>query len=170
MTSLIFILLIISLIGLTIVSIYHYIKSKNVRSLLIHLFLIIACGAVLSWFFFPQSTVIPKGTGPDNTYFIIALYLFLLLGMFANYGFSYLSQPSKKRKKFDLGYFMAPILVSPIVFLPFLAAFQNANIEVETLSSAKLMFFCVAFENGFFWKEFFDNRQKEKEGVQDEKN
>jgi hypothetical protein len=132
--------------------------------LIIHLFLIIAGGVIIYRFFFPGAAIIPKGRGSDNTYFIIALYLFLILGMFAHYGFGYLTQSSKKRKKFNLGYFMAPILVSPIVFLPFLAAFQNANIEVETMSSAKLMFFCVAFENGFFWKEFFDNRQKEKEG------
>jgi predicted outer membrane repeat protein len=57
--------------------------------------------------------------------------------------------------------FIGLIVIS--IFIPFLATFQNANFELETFS-AKLLFFFVAFENGFFWKEFFNNRCQEKGG------
>jgi hypothetical protein len=119
---------------------------------------------VLFSFFLFNGQLTPKSAQDEQLYLIIALYLFMILGMLAHYGYTRFSQPAKIRKKFNLGYFLAPVLVSPIVFFPLLTILQSANIDVESLN-VKLMFFCIAFENGFFWKEFFDNRQEDKEGT-----
>jgi hypothetical protein len=67
--------------------------------------------------------------------------------------------------KFDFGMFVAPVFASPIVFIPLLAALQNtpAITGTQGFSAVNLMVFFVAFENGFFWKEYFDHRRKAKQ-------
>ena len=57
--------------------------------------------------------------------------------------------------------FIAPVFASPIVFIPLLTAFQNANVDLNRLTVPKLLIFFVAYQNGFFWKEFFDLKQRE---------
>jgi hypothetical protein len=69
--------------------------------------------------------------------------------------------PRPNRQPFDLGTFLAPMLVSPIVFIPLLSAFQSIDVDLANLATPKLMIFLVTFENGFFWKAFFDNRRRE---------
>ncbi len=44
-----------------------------------------------------------------------------------------------------------------------LAALQNADVDLENLTAPRMIVFLVAFENGFFWKEYFDHRRKDKE-------
>lgn len=167
MSQLMVILLLISLVGLITFTLYRYLKTKNTRNLIFHLLLIIIYILVFfGYVLFNDLT--PKSGQDDHLYLIIALYLFMILGMLAHYGYTRFSQPAKIRKKFDLGFFLAPVLVSPIIFFPLLTILQSANIEVETLN-VKLMFFCIAFENGFFWKEFFDNRREDKEGSGNDK-
>ncbi|HEX3047569.1 MAG TPA: hypothetical protein VHY08_22650 [Bacillota bacterium] len=160
MSSLMMILTVISFAGLIVVAIFHYFKTKNIRNLIIHLLLSIIGFAFVYWFFFPHDTLTPKGGEEGNDYLIIAAYIFLILGMLVHYVFFRLWS-SRKRKKFDWGYFFAPVLISPIVFIPVLITFQSADINLDTMS-AKLLYLFIAFENGFFWREFFDNRCKEK--------
>jgi hypothetical protein len=86
----------------------------------------------------------------------------MLLGMAAQYGYNRFEQPKAERKAFDFGLFIAPIFASPIIFIPLLAALQNADLDLTRLTTPKMMVFFVAFENGFFWKEYFDHRRLEK--------
>lgn len=103
-----------------------------------------------------------KGVGENNEiYFVIILYIFMLLGMLANYFYNRFSKPKTNRESFDIGLFIAPIFASPIIFIPLLASLQTADIELSNLTTTKLMVFIVSFQNGFFWKEYFDNRNKE---------
>jgi hypothetical protein len=53
-----------------------------------------------------------------------------------------------------------PVLASPIVFIPLLASLQNADPDLSRIDVPGFMIFVVAFENGFFWKEYFDNRKR----------
>ena len=55
------------------------------------------------------------------------------------------------------------MFAAPIILIPLLAAFQGADIDLAKLTTPRIMMFCVAFQNGFFWKEFFDRKQKEVE-------
>ena len=84
----------------------------------------------------------------------------MILGMFAQYGFKHFSQPFSNRQNFDWGVFISPILVSPLIFLPLLAALQNSINNLETSTAPRYMMFLVSFQNGFFWKDFFDNYRK----------
>jgi len=47
-----------------------------------------------------------------------------------------------------------------IAFIPLLASFEGAGINLRNSPSPRLMIFLVAFQNGFFWKEYFDSRKK----------
>ena len=55
---------------------------------------------------------------------------------------------------------LAPVLASPIIFIPLLASQQNADLDLSRFDIPRFMIFLVAFENGFFWREYFDNRKK----------
>ena len=115
---------------------------------------------ILFGFPFPQTGVVAKGPGEDLM-LAAALYLCMLLGMFSQYLYRRLERPKRRRLKWDWGLFVAPVFASPIVFIPLLAAFQEAGIDLKRLTAPRLMIFFVAFQNGFFWKEFFDRKQKE---------
>jgi hypothetical protein len=85
----------------------------------------------------------------------------MLLGMLSQFLYRRFERPQRLRPTWDWGMFIAPVFASPIVFIPLLAAFQNANIDLKDLTAPRLMIFFVAYQNGFFWKEFFDRKQRE---------
>jgi peptidoglycan/LPS O-acetylase OafA/YrhL len=150
-----------SLIGLLAISVYRFAKFRAVRQFIIQVLVIGACFGFLYFHFYAHEQLIEMNPENDEPYFTVVLYLCMLLGMAAQYGYNRFTQPEQKRPKFDLGLFVAPIFASPIVFIPLLAALQNAEVDLQDLTTAKMMVFFVAFENGFFWKAYFDNRRKE---------
>lgn len=163
MSILLAVIVSISWIGLLIISIYHFMKMevKNIRSFIGQLFILGICFAILYMLFFSSGNPSPRAA-QNEVYFVIILYVCMLLGMLAQYLFMWFTKPKKERKKknFDGGLFIAPIFASPIIFIPLLAALQNAVTDLQNLTTTKLMIFFVAFENGFFWKEYFDNRRE----------
>ena len=110
---------------------------------------------------FPE-TVVSKGA-PNDLVLAGALFIFMLAGMFAQYLYRHFERPKRYRRKWDWGLFFAPMFAAPIILIPLLAAFQGADIDLAKLTTPRIMMFCVAFQNGFFWKEFFDRKQKEVE-------
>jgi hypothetical protein len=87
---------------------------------------------------------------------VVVLYMAMILGMLAHYAYVRFQRQRGRRRKFDIGVFLAPVFISPIVFLP-IASVLQATEEVQA-SASHFMLFLVAFENGFFWREFFENR------------
>lgn len=170
MSTFLIILCTVSLVGLLVLAIYYFITVKNFRIFISQLVVLIICFSILYVNFFAFRTPTARG---DKTeiYFVIILYLCMLLGMLAQYLYTWFGQSRRKRhkKKFDFGLFIAPVFTSPIIFIPLLAALQNTTINLRNLTTTKMMIFFVAFENGFFWKEFFDNRRELKEEENNEK-
>jgi len=158
-----------SLLGLLLISIYHFIHSKKISHFLLQLLVLGIAFVFLYHFFYTPAAPTARGDSALNIYFVIVLYGFMLLGMLAHFAYHRFSRPKRQRKKFDFGLFIAPVFASPIIFLPLLSAMQNAEIDLANLTTPKLMVFLVAFENGFFWKEYFDNRRQLKETGQNEK-
>ena len=111
---------------------------------------------------FPSPVV---GKGEHDLLFAGALFLCMLAGMFAQYLYRHFERPKRYRHKWDWGCFIAPVFASPIIFIPLAAAFQSVDIDLTkpNLKLPQLMIFLVALENGFFWKEHFDRKQKEVE-------
>lgn len=168
MSSLMINLTLVSFGGLLILIIFDFIKNRRWQpSLLQFVLLIVAFLFIYFWFISPKQAR-PRGDSSQDIYFVIVLYLFMLLGMLAQYIYARLEQPKAVRPKFDLGIFLAPIFTSPIIFIPLLSAMQNANIDLQNLTTPRIMVFLVAFENGFFWKELFDHRRRLKEAGKNE--
>jgi hypothetical protein len=52
-----------------------------------------------------------------------------------------------------------PIFASPIVFIPLLTLTTDEALAGGAFTRAKLMVYLVAFQNGFFWRNFFEQRR-----------
>lgn len=152
-------LLIISFLGLLVLFCLQYIRVGDVRLLGVRL-IVLAIVAVFFNIVFSISNVEAKSA--NDLLFVAALYLFMLLGMLSHFAYHRFENPKRDRHPFDFGTFIAPIFASPIVFIPLLAALQNANVNLNNLDSTRIMVFLVAFENGFFWKDYFDHRREKK--------
>jgi hypothetical protein len=162
MSTPLLIAIIISLLGLFSLALFSYFRHRQLIRFVLHVFLLLICAFFLYFYFF-RAALTARGTeGGNDVAFVIVLYLFMLLGMLAHHLYTRFTLPATDRPKFDFGLFVAPIFASPIIFIPLLSALQNANIDLRQLTTAKLMVFLVAFENGFFWKEYFDHRRQQK--------
>ncbi len=159
------IIICISFAALLGISIHRFMKYRDNRSFVVQIIVLLTSFVVMAAFFYDPEGPVGKGDGDGDIYFVIVLYLCMLLGMFAQYGHKRFSRPREERGDFDFGVFVAPVFASPIVFIPLLAALQNAEVDLQNLTIVKMMVFFVAFENGFFWKDYFDNRQKERKNA-----
>jgi hypothetical protein len=94
--------------------------------------------------------------GPVHEAIAIAFcYAAMLLGMVAQYGYD---QAERREFTFDPAAFFMPIFASPIVFIPLLTVIGDVQ-STGALASSKLMVYLIAFQNGFFWRGFFDARR-----------
>src|SRR5215469_12319310 len=97
------------------------------------------------------------GTDTDVGPLVMALFVFMLLGMGAEYLYHYLDAKPQETK-FDWRSFVKPFLVSPLVFVPLAASLQNAKVDLSRFDIPLLMLFLVAFENGFLWRGYFTRK------------
>jgi preprotein translocase subunit SecG len=95
----------------------------------------------------------------DEIVAIVFCYFSMVLGMMAEYGYVQAERGNKKFE-FDLMSFLMPIFASPIVFIPLLTLTSEVAIG-GAFTRPKLMVYLVAFQNGFFWKSFFEQRRAE---------
>jgi len=151
-----------SLAGLCGLSLFEYYKLRKPGRLFLWLAVLATCGAAYFYIFQNSLTAIAsKGEQPSQSVFVVVLYICMFLGMACHYFYSWFLKSKREREPFDWGNFLAPVFASPIVFVPLLGAFQNADIDLTKLTLPKFMVFFVAFQNGFFWKEVVDNRARE---------
>ena len=86
----------------------------------------------------------------------------MLLGMTAEYAYSLAERASRgeARVKFDALTFLMPVFASPIVFIPLLTLTSEIGAGGGAFTRARLMVYLVAFQNGFFWKQLFEQRRQ----------
>ena len=107
--------------------------------------------------------VVETKDGLDETASIIFCYLSMVLGMIAQY-FYFQVERGNRKFEFDWMTFLMPIFASPIVFIPLLTLTSEVAIG-GAFTRAKLMVYLVAFQNGFFWKSFFEQRREDAKGT-----
>jgi hypothetical protein len=147
----------VSLAVLFLLALARALRSRRFLRFFVEGLCIIAFTLLLRMLFgFPTPRVTVAKSASSDLALGIALFLFMVFGMLAQFLFDRLSVPQRERKRFDWGLFLAPLFASPVVFIPLLAAFQNADIDLTHLTTARFMVFLVAFQNGFFWREVFD--------------
>ncbi len=118
--------------------------------------LAIAVGAVVVYAVAPSAV---ETRGIDETASIVFCYASMLLGMMAEYAYAQ-AERGNKRLEFEPMSFLMPIFASPIVFMPLLTLTSDVAVG-GAFGRAKLMVYLVAFQNGFFWKTFFEQRRRE---------
>lgn len=146
-----------SLVALLLVVVLTSLRSRKFKFPLVLVVCICLAALILHRFFGflgPELESSSKGLGFSYTPYI-ALYSSMILGMLSEYLYSRLSVPQRLRLPFDFGIFISPILISPILFVPLYETLSN----VVTPSKATGMLVLVAFENGFFFKGYFDQRR-----------
>ena len=92
----------------------------------------------------------------DQTASVVLCYAAMLLGMMAEHGYSQVEH--HKQVKLDASLLM-PIFASPIVFIPLLTLTSDLG-DGGAFTRAKIMVYLVAFQNGFFWKTFFEQQRQ----------
>jgi hypothetical protein len=155
-----------AVIGLSLLLLFCWIAWRNLVSLhwpslllgLVGIGLYVVLLRLL--FGFPSLTVEESKGSQDNAFLaqVVAMYLFMLAGMAAEYLYHYLDSQSAKDRSFEIGTFIKPFLVSPLVFMPLAASLQNANLDLSRFDGPRLMVFLVAFENGFLWRGYFTRK------------
>ena len=139
-------------------------RSPKFSTLVLHLLAFILYVALLRVLFGFPDFAPPLAKGPQDNQFLalsLAMYLCMLVGMGAEYLYRYFEDLSARRRKFNVGGFVMPFLVSPLVFMPLAASLQNANLELSRFDAPRLMIFLVAFENGFLWRGYFSRKLAE---------
>jgi hypothetical protein len=96
--------------------------------------------------------------GAEEIASVVLCYVCMLLGMMAEYGYTK-AERADTTVKFELLPFLMPIFASPIVFIPLLSLMTEDAMSGGAFTRAKLMVYLVAFQNGFFWKSFFEQRR-----------
>jgi hypothetical protein len=81
--------------------------------------------------------------------------------MLSQYLYARFTTPAGQRPPFDWGSFIAPIFVSPIIFVPLCSTLGVG----EHADTGQYMIFLIAFENGFFFKGYFDQRSRVDHGL-----
>jgi hypothetical protein len=89
---------------------------------------------------------------------VVFCYLCMLAGMMAEYFYKQ-GERGRKRFKFELLTFLMPVFASPIVFIPLLTLTTDEAMAGGAFTRARLMVYLIAFQNGFFWRNFFEQRR-----------
>ena len=98
-----------------------------------------------------------RGDGEGAT--LVVCYLAMLLGMAAHYFYAQ-AEAGNKTPTIEWLPFLMPILASPIVFIPLVTLAGEVTSAGGVFTRARIMVYLVAFQNGFFWKHFFDQRRQ----------
>ena len=149
------------------ISIHRYLVSKNVRYLIINAVILTLYFIVLYKYFYVTEMPIPKEGRTNSGTPLLTMglcFVVMIAGMICNVLHFHYRLPKGERDKvrIDWGGMIVPFSVSPLVFIPIATLLHSANIDLANASIADIMSLCVAFQNGFFWKDIFDNRKKRK--------
>lgn len=149
--------------------VWHQVRSRHWATLilsLVGLFVYVFLLRLLFGFPVPRVAIAKGGTSGNSDFLpmVVAMFVCMVLGMAAEYLYRYLDAPAGERQ-FNVGTFLKPFLVSPLVFMPLAASLENANLDLSQFDAPRLMVFLVAFENGFLWRGYFSRKLSESAGT-----
>jgi hypothetical protein len=158
-----YLLLNVSLAGLVIGLVVRAARERSTRAW--SLAVLVGVAGALVWWLAPgidgarDASLDGQTTSVNEVVSVAVCYVSMLVGMMAEYVYAQ-AEKGRRTLSFVPMTFVMPILASPIVFIPLLTIAGEAATG-GVLSRAKVMIYLVAFQNGFFWKSFFDQRRRE---------
>ncbi len=98
---------------------------------------------------------------------IFALYLATVAGIAGKHFFVQIKGLNERGRQRTIKFLplLRPLIISPIIFLPVLAQFNQMGVQIDT-ATALLVQLILAFQNGFFWKTILDHVGKSYETAQ----
>ena len=156
-----YVLVLVSGLAIMIFAALQFRRDRRWPKLLLQCAVVAFIFAAIVHFFSWPNQVISKGPEDDQTFLaaVIAIYLCSVFGMLAEAFYNYLDKSKTERKgSFDWGATLKPLFVSPILLIPTIGAFQNANIDLMKLDFPRLMILLTAFEKGFLWRHYLVKR------------
>jgi hypothetical protein len=133
----------------------YYVTTSGSRRTRVTALLVLAVGAWILYTLTPSLTQTRSST--DEVIVAVIAYFAMVLGMIAQY-FYVQAEGGATRVKFEWLPFLMPLLASPIIFIPLVSIAVDAG-GGGAFTRQKLMVYLVAFQNGFFWKQVFDQRR-----------
>jgi hypothetical protein len=149
-------LMMASVLGLTLGVGYQQVVRGQPRRYVFTALLVLLSAAVYA-FAFPNDEIESKGV-VEEWLAVAICYVSMVLGMVAQYFYKQ-AESGRKKLTIETMEFLMPILASPIVFIPLLTITSDMTFS-GPLTKTRLMVYLVAFQNGFFWKTFFEQRQR----------
>jgi len=133
----------------------YYVMTATSRRTRVAALLILAVGG---WVVYTltQSLTQTRSSSDEVTVAVVA-YIAMVLGMVAQY-FYVQAESGATKVRFEWLPFLMPLLASPIIFIPLVSIAVDAG-GGGAFTRQKLMVYLVAFQNGFFWKQVFDQRR-----------
>ena len=133
----------------------YYVMTTTSRRTRVAALLVLAVGA---WVVYtPSSSLTQTRSSSDEVIVAVVAYIAMVLGMMAQY-FYVQAESGATKVKFEWLPFLMPLLASPIIFIPLVSIAVDAG-GGGAFTRQKLMVYLVAFQNGFFWKQVFDQRR-----------
>jgi hypothetical protein len=142
----------ISLLG-AVITLVVYAAHRHVRLWAVTVSL---CLVYVVWYWTPLPFQTRPATHPNDDAAVAICYTAMLLGMATEYLYKR-AESAHDRPIFTPITFVLPVLASPIVFIPLLTIAGGVD-ATGLVSPAQLMVYFVAFQNGFFWRSFFEQR------------
>jgi hypothetical protein len=150
-------LLLVSGAASAIVLIYLAVRTRRPRVMILTLLVV----SLSTWIVYSVSPAMTGTRSTDNgNATLIISYVAMVLGMTGHYVYVQ-AERGAKRLQFNWLSFVMPILASPIVFIPLVSLAGEVPAVGGAFTHAKVMVYLVAFQNGFFWRHFFDQQKPE---------
>lgn len=149
-------LLLLSGIASGVVLLLLALRTRRPRVIVLTLMVV----ALSAWIVYSVAPATAGTRGEDDNTTLVISYVAMVLGMTAHYVYAQAERGAKKLK-FNWLSFVMPILASPIVFIPLVSLSGEVPAVGGAFTHAKVMVYLVAFQNGFFWKHFFDQRKQD---------
>jgi hypothetical protein len=152
-----YILTVISGVAVIVFAALQYQRDSRPGKLITQIAAVVLILSAVVYFLGLPGKLIPKGPEENQKFLaaIAAIYVSIVLGMLAESFYKWFGKPkAKRRRKFDWGPTIQPLFVSPILLIPTIGAFQNANIDLMNLGFPSLMILLTAFEKGFLWRHY----------------